>query len=241
MDLNFFSDLQQSLEQEANRKDEIRSTVKELDRACRKLNANLNQIHTNPSGPVPAIDFTEVRETLQALAKLIPENEFYKYNDLWSRTTQAVVFIIVFKSYLENGQVVNAIPIVEETLGVKVDIHNDMNSEFHIQLEDVLHAYISLINEMSRLCVNSVTVGDYERPLIISKHVKDLSAGFQILNLKNDMLRKRFDSIKYDVKKIEEVVYDITLRGLHNPNKRVSSSDAKENEGLKKTKVEEAE
>ena len=68
---------------------------------------------------VPAIDFTEVRETLQALAKLIPENEFYKYNDLWSRTTQAVVFIIVFKSYLENGQVVNAIPIVEETLGGK--------------------------------------------------------------------------------------------------------------------------
>ena len=51
----------------------------------------------------------------------------------------------------------------------------------------------------------------------------------------------RFDSIKYDVKKIEEVVYDITLRGLHNPNKRVSSSDAKENEELKKTKVEEAE
>lgn len=80
-----------------------------------------------------------------------------------------------------------------------------------------------------------MTVGDYERPLIISKHVKDLSAGFQILNLKNDILRKRykwqakkkiiplwlkwqdrFDSIKYDVKKIEEVVYDITLRGLHN-------------------------
>lgn len=44
----------------------------------------------------------------------------------------------------------------------------------------------------SRLSVNCVTVGDYERPLIISKHVKDLSAGFQVLNLKNDMLRKRY-------------------------------------------------
>lgn len=30
------------------------------------------------------------------------------------------------------------------------------------------------------------------------------------------MTEYRFDSIKYDVKKIEEVVYDITLRGLHN-------------------------
>ncbi|CEP08424.1 hypothetical protein [Parasitella parasitica] len=219
MDLNFFNDLQQSLEKESNRKDEIRTTVKELDRACRQLNATLNQVHADPSGPVPNIDFTQVRETLQTLSKLIPDNEFFKYNDLWSRSTQQAVFLIVFKSYLDQGKIINIIPTVEETLQVKVDIHNDLN-EFHIQLEDILHAYISLINDLSRLCVNSVTVGDYERPLTISKHVKDLSAGFQILNLKNDILRKRFDSIKYDVKKIEEVVYDITLRGLHNTSKK---------------------
>lgn len=34
------------------------------------------------------------------------------------------------------------------------------------------------------------------------------------MNLKNDGLRKRFDALKYDVKKIEEVVYDIKIRGL---------------------------
>lgn len=30
---------------------EIRNTVKELDRACRKQNATINQIHANPTGP----------------------------------------------------------------------------------------------------------------------------------------------------------------------------------------------
>jgi len=35
-----------------------------------------------------------------------------------------------------------------------------------------------------------------------------------MLNLKNDPLRRRFDSLKYDIKKIEEVVYDVTLRKL---------------------------
>ena len=35
-----------------------------------------------------------------------------------------------------------------------------------------------------------------------------------MLNLKNDNLRKRFDSIKYDLKKVEEVVYDLSIRGL---------------------------
>ncbi|KAI9468931.1 MAG: Translin [Benjaminiella poitrasii] len=238
MDLVFFNELQQSLEQETNRKDDIRNIVKELDRACRKINATLNQIHADPTGPVPQVDFQEAKEALLKLAQLIPENEFYKYNDLWSRTTQQVVFLIAFKTYLEQKEIVNIIPIVEATLEVKVDIHNDLN-EFHIQLEDILHAYISLISELSRLCINSVTVGDYDRPLIISKHVKDLSAGFQILNLKNDILRKRFDGIKYDVKKIEEVVYDITLRGLHNRNKRIISEEEEEGEKDVKKKQKE--
>lgn len=66
----------------------------------------------------------------------------------------------------------------------------------------------------SRFAINSVTLGDYDRPLNISRFVGDLSSGFRLLNLKNDGLRKRFDALKYDVKKIEEVVYDIKIRGL---------------------------
>jgi hypothetical protein len=39
-------------------------------------------------------------------------------------------------------------------------------------------------------------IGDFGTPLQLSTFVKDLHAGFQLLNLKNDSLRKRFDSIK---------------------------------------------
>lgn len=66
----------------------------------------------------------------------------------------------------------------------------------------------------ARFAINSVTLGDYNRPLQISKFVAELNAGFRLLNLKNDSLRKRFDALKYDVKKIEEVVYDLSIRGL---------------------------
>jgi hypothetical protein len=51
-----------------------------------------------------------------------------------------------------------------------------------------------------------VTLGDYRRPLQISQFIKDVHAGFQILNLKNDTLRKRSDGIKYRVKDVEDVV-----------------------------------
>lgn len=85
---------------------------------------------------------------------------------------------------------------------------------FHISIEEYLQSLISLIEELARLAINSVTLGDYQRPLQISQFVKDLHAGFQILNLKNDSLRRRSDSIKYNVKKIEDVVYDLSLRNL---------------------------
>jgi len=62
-----------------------------------------------------------------------------------------------------------------------------------------------------------VTLGNFEEPIRISIFVKDLFAGFSMLNLKNDTLRRRFDSLKYDIKKIEEVVYDVSLRKLAAP------------------------
>lgn len=85
---------------------------------------------------------------------------------------------------------------------------------FHITIEEYLQSLITLIEELARLAVNSVTLGDYQRPLQISQFVKDIHAGFQILNLKNDSLRRRSDSIKYNVKKIEDIVYDLSLRNL---------------------------
>lgn len=74
-----------------------------------------------------------------------------------------------------------------------------------------------MVSELSRFAINSVTLGDYSRVLSLQKFVADLNSGFRLLNLKNDNLRKRFDSLKYDVKKIEEIVYDLSIRGLIKP------------------------
>lgn len=68
----------------------------------------------------------------------------------------------------------------------------------------------------TRLAVNSVTAGNYQEPLLIKKSVTQLDAGFRLLNLKNDSLRKRYDALKYDLKKVEEIVYDLSIRGLSN-------------------------
>lgn len=85
---------------------------------------------------------------------------------------------------------------------------------FHLELDDYLIGILQLASELSRFAINAVICGDYSRPLHISNFVAELSAGFSILTMKNDYLRKRYDALKYDIKKIEEIVYDLSIRGL---------------------------
>lgn len=128
-------------------------------------------------------------------------------------------------------------------------VENNREDGFHLDLEDFLLGLLQLSAELvrmssmllrpdnfsirltlpslifqSRFAVNSVTNGDYDRPIEIAKFVNELHAGFRLLNLKNDMLRKRFDGLKYDVKKIEEVVYDLCIRGLK-PSARPNAAE----------------
>lgn len=71
-----------------------------------------------------------------------------------------------------------------------------VKSPLILTTEEYLHSVISLINELSRLAVNSVTLQQFSVPVGVCRFCKDLSAGFGMLNLKNDNLRKRFDAIK---------------------------------------------
>lgn len=77
-----------------------------------------------------------------------------------------------------------------------------------------LMGVLQMVSDLSRFAINSVTLGDYNRVRSLQAFVGNINSGYRLLNLKNDSLRKRFDSLKYDVKKIEEIVYDLTIRGL---------------------------
>lgn len=131
--------------------------------------------------------------------------------------------------YLETETLVTR-EVAAELLGLQVD----QKLGFHLDIEDYLMGILNMVSELSRFAVNAVTFGDYERPLKISKFVAELNAGFRLLNLKNDGLRKRFDALKYDVKKIEEIVYDVSIRGLKSTpdgeeDKTAEEADEKKN------------
>jgi hypothetical protein len=102
-----------------------------------------------------------------------------------------------------------------------------------LDLDDYLLGLTSLPNELSRLCINSVRVGNYELPRQVAAFISDLYSGFRLLHLTNGDLRRRFDAIKYAVAKVEEVLYDCTVRGLGTSASASSSSNAAVNAASK--------
>uniref|UniRef100_G1KD47 Translin n=1 Tax=Anolis carolinensis TaxID=28377 RepID=G1KD47_ANOCA len=161
--------------------------------------------------------FGTVRTQLASLKIKFPAEQYYRFHEHWRFVLQRLVFLAAFVVYLETETLVTR-EAVAEILGIEAD----REKGFHLDIEDYLSGVLTLASELSRLAVNSVTAGDYSRPLRISAFINELDSGFRLLNLKNDSLRKRYDGLKYDVKKIEEVVYDLSIRGL---NKETASEE----------------
>lgn len=70
-------------------------------------------------------------------------------------------------------------------------------------------------NQKNELKVDThKTLSPYFFAVIISSFLKQVQSGFMSLDFKNDNLRRHVDVLKYDVKGAEQVVYDLSLRGL---------------------------
>lgn len=217
-----FNSFQDYLTNEQDLREEVRKTVKEIERSSRDISMILQNIHNENKEENTIVSqycskarglFGNIRTNYGKLAQIVPRDQYYRYHDQWRVVTQKLCFLAALIVYLEVKVLVTK-DTVAEFIGVKTK----PNEGFHLDVEDFLMGLLQLASELTRYAVNSVTNGDFNRPVEIARFVNELNAGFRLLNLKNDSLRKRFDALKYDVKKIEEVVYDLSIRGLKPEN-----------------------
>ncbi|KAM9548790.1 translin [Guaruba guarouba] len=214
---DMFIALQAVLTADQDIREEIRKVVQALEQTAREILTLLQGVHQGagfqdiPKKCQKAREhFGTVKIQLDSLKTKFPADQYYRFHEHWRFVLQRLVFLAAFVVYLESETLVTR-EAVAEILGIEADRERG----FHLDIEDYLSGVLTLASELSRLAVNSVTAGDYSRPLRISTFINELDSGFRLLNLKNDSLRKRYDGLKYDVKKIEEVVYDLSIRGLN--------------------------
>jgi predicted translin family RNA/ssDNA-binding protein len=220
IDPSNFTTHQAKIDEEGLIRDSLRSLIDTLSKQSRLITSILSRMHNTPTASLstavlqPCLEpLAQQTTTIRALAAEAGKYPFYKYNGLWAREIQGFISSVQVHHWLGMGKLITLEEIGLQ-LGVPVNLKAGDADAFHITVEDYLLALTYTVEELARLAPNAVTMGDYARPGQVSRFVKDVHQGFQLLNLKNDALRRRSDGVKYSVKKVEDVVYDLSLRGL---------------------------
>ena len=84
-----------------------------------------------------------------------------------------------------------------------------------VKSEDYLSGLCDLTGELVRKAVYDVIHKKFDEAGRIKESVHDIYGEFLKLHLRNGELRKKSDSIKWNLKKLEEVMYDISMKGRH--------------------------
>ncbi|TVU30562.1 hypothetical protein EJB05_22192, partial [Eragrostis curvula] len=228
-----FESFRSQLDESSTLRDRIRAVVAEIESASRVATAALLLVHQ----PVPLADVlgkakaqVEVIKGLYAqLAGILKEcpGQYYRYHGDWRSETQAVVSMLAFMHWLETGGLLMHTE-AQEKLGLSsgefgLDVEDYLTANFDIPVGDACLYLIALIFK-PRFVVNRVTAGDYDCPRKVLSFLTDLHASFRMLNLRNDFLRKKFDGMKYDLRRVEEVYYDVKIRGLASAESKQEAS-----------------
>lgn len=210
-----FSTYGSCVERETEVRENVQAAVRDLEKTSYAISTILEKMHHSQGVQnLQTIclechtELTKVPALFEALQEKVPVGEFYRYHHNFRGTTQRLVAATCLITYLEENRLAP-----HEEVAKSLGLCTQREKGFHLDLEDYLQGTLSISHELSRLAINSVSAGDYSRPFQIRQFLRDLHAAYSLLFPKNE-LRKKFDELKYALKKTEEVVYNLTLRGL---------------------------
>ena len=84
-----------------------------------------------------------------------------------------------------------------------------------VSAEEYLSGLCDLTGELVRKAIYYVIHKKFDEAERIKELVHDIYGEFLKLHLRNGELRKKSDAIKWNLKKLEEVMYDISMKGRH--------------------------
>ncbi|XP_035700744.1 translin-like [Folsomia candida] len=179
---------------------ELRTVSRALEKATKRVLHILQRIHLE----------AESDEKIFYIGQKLPPSEYYKYADFFRFNVIKSVFAIGLSKFLLDG-LFATVQFVASILQIPTAETRKSGGIF-LEWEEYLEGMIDVGQELARLAKNCVILDNYGLVGKIHSYISTLTFGFSGMNFKNDGLRRRFDSLKYDSKAIEEVVYDLKMQ-----------------------------
>lgn len=206
---DIFGDLSKTFASQDATREKLRDRRDAADGPIRAAQRSLAQIHSAPdlapaTGAIRAA-LLETGPLVRSIEHALPAEPgaFHRYADMWRSQLQTLSTIAVVVQFIES----DALAGLKGVMGM-------LGADVRLPVEDYLVGVCNAMPELARLSMNRVIRNDYETPNRCARFAHSVSEGFKQLNLRNDFLRKRYDGIKYDVKRMEEIMYDLSIRGL---------------------------
>ena len=149
-----------------------------------------------------AVQRNDLKDAASAIKKIKDNvNKLRKVNIATDTNINSVAFqeyveAIAFYEFVKNGKVPT-----RASLGVSA--------------EEYLSGLCDLTGELVRKAIYEVIHKKFDEAEKIKELVHDIYGEFLKMHLRNGELRKKSDSIKWNLKKLEEVMYDISMKGRH--------------------------
>jgi predicted translin family RNA/ssDNA-binding protein len=85
--------------------------------------------------------------------------------------------------------------------------------ELKVSVDNYLHGIIDLTGELGRKAVQLAGKGDFAEVVEIKEIVSEIYGELLKFDFRDSDQRRKFDSVKYDLKKMEDLVLELKLKG----------------------------
>ena len=230
------------LERESDEVEQVSKLVRDLHRINRAVASSLQSIHTTGCASDAALSAVASAAQAELMASLpvyasmsaiirASSSPSYKLHHVWQFALQQSIFLLVLCHFLQHRTL---LPLTAVTAALQLELVtcdlDECASTAHsttsvsplarsltypaaaLCVPSYLTGVTFISKELTRLAVNAVRSGNPSLVSPISAFLHDLYAAYRLLNLRNDQLRRKVDGLKYDVLKVEEVLYDLAVR-----------------------------
>jgi predicted translin family RNA/ssDNA-binding protein len=124
---------------------------------------------------------------------MLSKNDSLKAVGAFNEALQEYVEAVCYLSYIKGKELPSA-------------------SSIEVEAEDYLMGLCDLTGELVRKAINSSIKEDYKKVLSIKDFVAEIYSVLMDFDFRSGNLRKKFDMIKYNVNRLEDIVFELKLK-----------------------------
>jgi translin len=178
---------------EYSRADSVREELIKLGRDIIKASKQIiYNTHRNDMQKAEA-KVEEIKKLMVKFDETAKKNEELLYSGTYRSTVQEYVEAVAYFNFIKNRKIPS-------------------RKELGVHSEPYLLGMCDLTGELVRNAIISATAERYDEAKAIHEVVEKIFNSMMQFDFRNSELRKKFDSIKYDLKKLEDLMLQLKLK-----------------------------